>query len=162
MNLHTRVYVCILGVAVLIFVVSMLRTRRLQERYALLWILAGAVLTIAPWFAPGFDRLATMLGFDYAPALLLMLAVIGLLLLIFQLSLNITSHSEHLKVLTQELGLLRQEVQALAARSAAAAPQDPPAASLPNEPAAQGPLPQVAREASPAAAAGDAAAGGTR
>ena len=113
MNPMTRVYVALLGLAVLLFVINMVRTRRLQERYALLWLLAGLALTIAPLFANQLDRLATAMGFDYAPALLLMLAVVGLLLLIFQLTLNITSQSEHLKVLTQEVALLRQEVQAL-------------------------------------------------
>ena len=41
-----------------------------------------------------------MLGFAYPPALLLMLAVVGLLLIIFQLSLTISHNSDHLKVLT--------------------------------------------------------------
>ena len=113
MNPMTRVYVALLGLAVLLFVINMVRTRRLQERYALLWLLAGLVLTIAPLFANQLDRIATAMGFDYAPALLLMLAVVGLLLLIFQLTLNIASQSEHLKVLTQEVALLRQEVKAL-------------------------------------------------
>lgn len=113
MNPMTRAYVALLGLAVLLFVINMVRTRRLQERYALLWLLAGLALTIAPLFANQLDRLATAMGFDYAPALLLMLAVIGLLLLIFQLTLNIASQSEHLKVLTQELALLRQEVATL-------------------------------------------------
>jgi hypothetical protein len=113
MNPMTRVYVALLGLAVLLFVINMVRTRRLQERYALLWLLAGLALTIAPLFANQLDHLATAMGFDYAPALLLMLAVVGLLLLIFQLTLNIASQSEHLKVLTQEVALLRQEVKAL-------------------------------------------------
>lgn len=116
MNPMTRVYVALLGLAVLLFVINMVRTRRLQERYALLWVLAGVGLTLAPLVIPWLDRLAYALGFDYPPALLLMLAVVGLLLIIFQLSLNISTQAEHLKVLTQELGLLRHEVQTLAKR----------------------------------------------
>jgi hypothetical protein len=105
-----------LGLAVLIFVINLVRTRRLQERYALLWLLAGLGLTIAPLVIHWLDRLAYALGFDYPPALLLMLAVIGLLLIIFQLSLNISRNSENVKVLAQEVGLLRQEVEALGRR----------------------------------------------
>ena len=113
MNPHTRIYIFLLGLAVLFFVISLLRTRKLQERYALLWVLAGVCLAIAPLIIHWLDRLAYALGFDYPPALLLLLAVVGLLLIIFQLSLNISHQSEHLKTLTQELGLLRQEVEAL-------------------------------------------------
>jgi hypothetical protein len=79
-------------------------------------VLAGLGLTIAPLMIHWLDRLAYALGFDYPPALLLMLAIIGLLLIIFQLSLNISHQSEHLKTLTQELGLLRQEVETLKQR----------------------------------------------
>jgi hypothetical protein len=105
------VYTMILGLALLVFVINAVRTHRLQERYALLWLLAGLTLTIAPLLAPWLDQLAYALGFAYTPALLLMLAVIGLLLLIFQLSLSIAHGNEQLKVLTQEVGLLRQELE---------------------------------------------------
>ena len=113
MNPTTRVYVFLLGLAVLAFVINLVRTRRLQERYALLWILAGAAITIGPLVIPWIDRLAYALGFDYPPALLLMLTSIGLMLIILQLSLNISRDAEHLKVLTQEIGLMRQELDAL-------------------------------------------------
>lgn len=116
---RTRVYMFVLGLAVLAFVLNLVRARKLQERYALLWLLAGVGLTLAPVFIHQIDAFAYALGFAYPPALLLMLAVIGLLLIIFQLSLTISHNSEHLKVLTQELGLLRQEVERLAAELAA-------------------------------------------
>ena len=41
MNLYARIYMFLLGLAVLAFVINQVRTRRLQERYALLWLLAG-------------------------------------------------------------------------------------------------------------------------
>jgi len=112
-NLYARIYMFLLGLAVLAFVINQVRTRRLQERYALLWLLAGLGLTVAPLVIPWLDRVAYALGFDYPPALLLLLAVVALLLIIFQLSLTISRNNDQLKVLTQELGLLRQELDAL-------------------------------------------------
>jgi hypothetical protein len=131
---RTQLSIFLLGLAVLVFVINMVRTRKLQERYALLWLLAGAGLTVAPLIIRWLDRLAYALGFEYPPALLLMLAVIGLLLIIFQLSLNLSSQAEHLKILTQELGLLRQEIIVLAHRLADEEPTprpDPAAAPGP-------------------------------
>jgi hypothetical protein len=112
-----------LGLAILVFVINQVRTRRLQERYALLWLLAGLGLTVAPLIIPWIDRIAYALGFDYPPALLLLLAVIALLLIIFQLSLTISRNCDQIKVLTQEVGLLRQELEAL--RSFAARETEP-------------------------------------
>jgi ATP/ADP translocase len=116
MNLYARLYVFVLGLAVLAFIINMVRTRRLQERYALLWLLAGLGLAVSPLVIHWLDRLAYALGFDYPPALLLILAVIALLLIILQLSLNISQNAEIIKTLTQEVGLLRQELDELKAQ----------------------------------------------
>ena len=121
---RTRLYMFLLGAAVLLLVVNLVRKRQLQERYAILWLLAGLGLTLAPVFINQLDQLAYALGFAYPPALLLMLAVIGLLLIIFQLSLTISRNADQIKVLTQEAGLLRNEVETLKARPAQ--PANPP------------------------------------
>lgn len=113
-----RLYLFLIGLAVLLLVVNLVRRRQLQERYALLWLLAGLALTIAPLVIPLLDRVAYALGFDYPPALLLMLSVVGLLLIVFQLSLAISRNVDQLKVLTQELALLRQQVGVLERRDA--------------------------------------------
>jgi hypothetical protein len=125
MNPRTRAYVFLLGLAVLLFVINMVRTRRLQERYAILWLMAGLGLTVAPLFIPLVDRIAYALGFDYPPALLLMLAVVGLLLILFQLTLSLSRQADQIKTLTQEVGLLRLELES----DGAVAGQDPQADS---------------------------------
>jgi hypothetical protein len=117
-----RLLVFLLGLTVLLFVINLVRKRQLQERYAILWLLAGVALTLAPVLIPWLDHLAFSIGFEYPPALLLLLAVVGLLLLIFQLSLTISRNEERIKVLTQELGLLRHTVAAM--QRAAARPGD--------------------------------------
>jgi hypothetical protein len=108
---RTRATMFILGLFVLAFVINMVRTRKLQERYALLWVLAAAGLALAPIFIHTIDRLAYALGVEYPPALLLALAVIALMLIILQLSLSMSLQADQIKVLTQELGLLRQELE---------------------------------------------------
>jgi hypothetical protein len=110
---RTRGTMFIVGLFVLAFVINMVRTRKLQERYALLWVLAAAGLALAPIFIYWIDQLAYALGVEYPPALLLALAVIALMLIILQLSLSISHQADQIKVLTQELGLLRQELDEL-------------------------------------------------
>ncbi len=121
---RSRLLLFLLGLAVLLLVINLVRKRQLQERYALLWLLAGLVLTLAPLFSNVLDRIAYALGIEYPPALLLLLAVIGLMLILFQLSLAISHDADHLKVLTQELGLLRQQIEALERRLDESPPED--------------------------------------
>lgn len=114
---RTRATMFVLGLFVLAFVLNMVRTRKLQERYALLWVLAAVGLTLAPLFIVAIDELAYAIGVQYPPALILALAVIALMLIILQLSLSISNQADQIKVLTQELGLLRQELAEMRQRT---------------------------------------------
>ncbi len=120
---RTRATMFIVGLFVLAFVINLMRTRKLQERYAVLWVLAAAGLVLAPLFIHVIDRLAYALGVAYPPALLLALSVIALMLIVLQLSLTVSHNADHIKVLTQELGLLRQELDAMKADRAAISQQ---------------------------------------
>jgi hypothetical protein len=124
MSLQARILLLLLGLGVLAIAINMVRTKRLREGYALLWLLAGAGLVISPFIADPLDRLALRLGFGYAPALLLMLAIIGLLLIIFVLSISISRGSDQIQTLVQEVGLLRYEIERLKSQLAGQATAD--------------------------------------
>ncbi len=128
MSPRTRLVLTLIGLAVLLTVINLLRKRRFKEEYALLWLLAALTLVAAPLLIDPLDRLAFFLGVEYPPALFLGLGIVGLLLIIFQLSLNISRFSEAIRVLTQEVGILRQRVEALeqAARESSSSPSEPP------------------------------------
>ncbi len=118
MAIRTRVFLVLMGLLVLGVVINLVRTRKLQERFALLWLLAASGLVVSPLIIDWLDRLAYALGFDYPPGLLLLLAVIGLLLILFQFSLNISRYHEQIKVLAQEVALLRHDLDELTRRVA--------------------------------------------
>ena len=113
---RARILLFFLGLAVLVLAVNLVRKRQLQERYALLWLLAGLVLVLAQLFVNVIDRLAARLGFGYLHATAdagghradadhrLACAV----------DLN---QADRIKVLTQELGLLRTELAEIKSRS---------------------------------------------
>lgn len=130
---RARATMFVLGLFVLAFVINMMRTRKLQERYALLWVLAAVGLVVAPLMIGLIDGVAYALGVAYPPALLLALAVIALMLIILQLTLSMSQQADHIKVLTQELGLLRQELDTLKGKLDVTGPegvQTEPAAEL--------------------------------
>ena len=113
MEFRARVFAMILGVVVLIFVVNLVRTKKLKEEFALLWLLTAVVLVLAPLFIDYLDLIAHALGIEYPPAFIFLLAIISLLFILFQFSLRISRFSEQIKVLTQELALLRAQVEEL-------------------------------------------------
>ncbi|MCP4164933.1 MAG: DUF2304 domain-containing protein [Chloroflexi bacterium] len=113
MSPRARILLIVIGLIVLATVINLLRRRRLKEEYALLWLVAALSLLLAPLLIDPLDEIAFFLGVDYPPALFLGLGIVGLLLILFQVSLNISRFSDHIRVLTQEIAILRQRIETL-------------------------------------------------
>lgn len=113
MEFRARFFAVVLGFVVLLFVINLVRTKKLKEEFALLWLLTGIVLVLTPLFIDYLDMVAYALGIEYPPALIFVLAIISLLLILLQFSMRISRFSEQIKVLTQELALLRMRLEDL-------------------------------------------------
>lgn len=113
MEFRARLFAVVLGLTVLLFVINLVRTKKLKEEFALLWLLTGIVLVLTPLLIDYLDRLAYALGIEYPPALIFVLAIISVLFVLFQFSMRLSRFSEHIKVLTQELALLRVRLEDL-------------------------------------------------
>jgi hypothetical protein len=113
MELRARLFAMVLGLLVLLIVINLVRTKKLKEEFALLWLLTAVVLVLAPLFIDYLDLVAHGLGIEYPPAFIFLLAIISLLFILFQFSMRISAFSEQIKVLAQELALLRAQVEEL-------------------------------------------------
>ena len=103
-----------LGSAVLLaLVIELIRTRRLRERYALLWLAtAGVILLFAVWRS-GLHELSQALGVAYPPNALFVLAILFMLILLLHFSTVISKLSDRSTLLTQRLALLEQRLREL-------------------------------------------------
>ena len=57
-QLRTRVFVFLAGLAILLFILNLVRKKQLREQYALLWIVASVVLCLAAVFIHGIEKFA--------------------------------------------------------------------------------------------------------
>lgn len=113
MQFRARLFAFALGVAVLLLVINLVRTRKLKEEFALLWLLTAVVLVVTPLVIDYLDLMAHALGIDYPPALIFVLAIVSLLFILLQFSMRISHFSEQIKVLVQESALLRARIEEL-------------------------------------------------
>ena len=113
MEYRTRVFIALLGLAVLVFVVNLVRTRKLKEEYALLWLFAAIVLMLGPVFIDVVDAVSYALGILYPPAFIFLVALICVLFILFQFSVTISRFSDQIKILTQDVALLTKRLQDL-------------------------------------------------
>ncbi len=116
MSIRARLFLAILGLGILIFVINLVRTRKLKEQYALLWLLMAGLLVATPLGIDLFNALAYAVGVDYPPALLFALALMVFLMIFFQFSLNVSRFSEQIKTLAQDLALANERIRVLERR----------------------------------------------
>lgn len=92
-----------------------IRRGRLSVRYATLWIVAGTAILVLSSSRRLLDVLASLLGIFYPPSALFLIATLFILLLLFHLTVAISSLKARNARLTQELALLRRRVEELEA-----------------------------------------------
>ncbi len=60
-------------------ILELIRSRRLHERYAILWLLTGTTILVLAIWRDGLDTLANLVGIAYPPSALFMLALLFIL-----------------------------------------------------------------------------------
>ena len=92
---------------VLLFVIfELIRSRRLQERYAMLWLLTGLVMLVLGLWRGLLSSIADLVGIAYPPSALFVLAAFFILLLLLHYSTVISKLSDQNRILAQRLALL--------------------------------------------------------
>jgi hypothetical protein len=92
-------------------VLELVRSRRLQERYALLWLLTGvSVLVLAVW-RDLLGIVAGAIGVHYPPSALFAVGAAFVLVVLLHYSTVISKLAETNKVLAQRLALLETELE---------------------------------------------------
>ena len=113
---RARLFFVLLGLLVLVFVINLVRTKRLKEEYALLWLFMAGALVVAPLLIDVIDVVSFTIGIDYPPALIIVIALVCFALIFFQISVTISRFSEQIKNLTQDLALARKRLEELEER----------------------------------------------
>jgi len=110
---RTQILIVLVSITLLGVVLHMVRKRHVREQYSLLWIAACVVLLLAAVFIRAVDSLARAVGIFYPPAFLFLVAILLLVVLQVHFSVVISSLKEQSRSLTQDLGLLQNELHRL-------------------------------------------------
>jgi hypothetical protein len=91
----------------ILVVFELIRSRRLRERYALLWLATGVVLLVLSAWRGGLNTIAGWLGVrGYPPAVLFAIGLLFVILVLLHYSTVISRLSDQNVVLAQRLALL--------------------------------------------------------
>lgn len=95
----------------LLVVLELVRRRRFLERYALLWLLSGAVLLALGIWQGLLEDVSRLIGIIYPPNALFLIAFGFVLLLLLHFSVAVSKLTDQSKVLAQRLALLEERVR---------------------------------------------------
>jgi len=107
-------FVAALAVLVVVgVVIELIRRRKLQERYALLWIATGAVMLVLALWRGALYGLARVTGVAYPPSALYMVAGLFVLVVLLHYSIVLSRLSDQNKTLAQRLAVLESRQREL-------------------------------------------------
>lgn len=110
---RAMIFGLIAGIGAFIFVLELVRRRRLKEEYSLLWLATAAALIILSLSRPVLDLLATTVGIIYPPSALFLVAVIFVLFILLHYSIVLTRLTQENKENAQQLALMRFQIEQL-------------------------------------------------
>jgi len=100
----------------LILVIELLRRRRLRERHAIWWIIAGLGALVISIFPQALGWVASRFGFDVPINLAFFASLVLLFLVALQHSAELTKAEEHSRALAEQVALLDIRIRELEAQ----------------------------------------------
>jgi len=111
----TITFVAAIASLVLLGVVfELIRSRRLTERYALVWLVTALVLLVLALWRDGLNTLASWMGIEtYPPSVFFAALLFFVLVMLLHYSTVLSKLSDQNTLLAQKLALLEDELRAL-------------------------------------------------
>lgn len=108
MSIKLQVIVAVLILFSLLVVGNLVRRKRLDLKYALIWFAVGGIVLVFDVFPQLLNWMTYLLGIELAVNMLFFLGFVFSLLIIFSLTMSVSRLSDKVKRLSQEMALLEE------------------------------------------------------
>jgi hypothetical protein len=115
--LRVSIWAAAASVVLLFVVLELIRSRRLRERYGILWLLTAVVLLVLSMWRDGLQVIADLVGIYYPPSALFVLGALFILVVLLHYSTVISRLSDQNTILAQRMALLEAALRAEATRN---------------------------------------------
>ena len=110
--LRTSIAATAVSLLLLLVVFELIRSRRLRERYAILWLATGLVLVALSAWRDGLNTIARWFGVStYPPAVLFAVGLLFVIIVLLHYSTVISKLSSENISLAQRVALLEQQLE---------------------------------------------------
>jgi hypothetical protein len=110
--LKVSIVATLASLLLILVVFELIRSRRLQERYALLWLATGVVLLVLSAWRGGLNTIARWVGVTgYPPAVLFAVGLLFVVLVLLHYSTVISKLADQNTILAQRLAILEAKLR---------------------------------------------------
>jgi hypothetical protein len=121
---RTQIITAIGAVLLVLYVLDLVRRRKLSEEYSLLWVISTVVVAALGFSTPLLVRVSRLLGIVQENSTVFAFGLAFSIALLLHLSVRLSRLGEESRALARELALLRHELEEAREQGAAAgAPQ---------------------------------------
>jgi hypothetical protein len=114
------------ALVLLVIVVELVRQRRLEEQYSLLWLGAATALVVLAISRDLWDKLAIVVGIAYPPTALFIVLFVAMIMILLHFSTAISKLTRQNRQAAQAIGLLQWKLNELEKQLAQRADGDQP------------------------------------
>ncbi len=111
--MSVTLFAALSSIVIFAVIIELIRSGRLRERYALLWLATAGVILVFGLWKDLLNELAGVLGIAYPPNALFVLAMGFMLLLLLHYSTVISRLSDRTTTLTQRIAILEERIRSL-------------------------------------------------
>jgi len=94
--------------ALLLYILEMVRRRRLREEYSILWLAGSVVILVLSLKQDWLISIAKTVGIAYPPSFLFLVGILFILLILIHFSIAISKLHQMNKKMAQEIALMKQ------------------------------------------------------
>jgi hypothetical protein len=102
-----KMFVILIGLAIFLGIIELVRKRKLREEYSFIWLMMGFIFVLIAVESDILNYLSEIVGITLPVNMLFFLALIFVMLLCLYFSLRISALTTQVKNLAQQLALLQ-------------------------------------------------------
>jgi len=111
MSSQLRIILIIGSIGFFIYIMNMVRTKKLELKYALTWILTSLSFVLLSIFPEILFFIARLMHVELPVNALYLCVIFLLLMIVFTLTVAVSRQALRIKTLVQEIGLLKETIE---------------------------------------------------
>ena len=112
MPIRLKFFTFIIGISLFIFIIELVRRRKMREEYSLFWLLSGLLICVLSVWYEAIVWIAAVIGSAYPPSVLFFFGLVFLAFISIFYSVKLSDLSNKMKNLSQKIAMMEIENKA--------------------------------------------------